>query len=89
MAARTDALGEASGYQHIRDVAEGRTDGAFQARWETDGARLTLRFNSAAGTRVYTGYGPGRNPDDRVPLIVVRRRGKNATFEVTHRIENR
>jgi hypothetical protein len=36
---------------------------------------------------VFTGYGPGKNPEDRVPMIVVRRRGKSTTFETAHVIE--
>jgi hypothetical protein len=85
---REGALGSANGYQHVRDVAEGRTDGVWWARWENGSARLTIRFEASPGTVIFTGYGPGKNPDDRVPMIVVRRRGTATTFEATHTVEH-
>jgi hypothetical protein len=89
MKPQASPVGAGNGYQHFRDVAQAETGGGFTARWETGAARLTLTFHAAPGTSVYTGYGPGRNPDERVPAIIVRRRAKATTFEVTHRIEKR
>jgi hypothetical protein len=81
---RAGALGEKNGYQHITSVAAGKTDGDFTVSWEQEGTRLTLRIKGAPGTEVFTGVGPGKNPADMVPLVVVRRRGTAAAFEVVH-----
>ena len=47
-------------------------------------ARQGLRVKAAEGTDVFTGEGPGKNPADRVPLLIIRRRSQNATFDVFH-----
>jgi len=77
-------LGETNGYQHIENVAQGAAEGAWWARWEQDGATLTLRFQAAPGTLVFTGAGPGRDPAERVPVLIVRRRAAATVFEVVH-----
>ena len=84
---RPAPLGSENGYQHIEQVAEGRADGDFWARWETGRARLTLRVKGAPGTEVFTGLAPGRHPADRVPLLIVRRRAARTVFEVLHQFE--
>jgi hypothetical protein len=86
---RAAPLGDSNGYQHIKDVAEGVAEGDWWARWENGDARLTLRVRGTPGTTVFTGYGPGKNPAERVPLIIVRRRAKATTFEVTHEYRGR
>lgn len=86
---RSGALGTANGYQHITEVAQGRTDGNWWARWEAGGARLTLRLKGAPGTEVFTGLAPGRNPANRVPLIMVRRRAASTVYEAVHQFEKR
>ncbi len=80
-------LGTANGYQHIEPVAEGRTDGDWWARWEGGGARLTLRFRAEKGTEVISGRAPGRNPAERVPMLIVRRRAPQTVFDAVHQIE--
>ena len=87
MTPRPGPLGESNGYQHIQDVAEAHAAGEWWARWENGGARLTLRFQAAPGTVVYTGLAPGRDPASRVPLIIARRRAKTTVFEATHVME--
>ena len=84
---RSSPLGAANGYQHIEKVAEGRADGDWEARWEAGAARLTLRFKGAPGTEVFTGVGPGKDPAERVPVVIVRRRAAKTAFEVVHRVE--
>ena len=41
-------------------------------------------MKAAEQTEVFTGAGPGKNPADRVPVLIVRRRGRNTTYEVIH-----
>jgi oligo-alginate lyase len=79
-----EKLGTAAGYQHIEKTAQGQTDGDWWARWEQDGASLTLRFKAAPGTEVLTGAGPGRDPADRVPVLIVRRKAASTVFEAVH-----
>jgi hypothetical protein len=81
---RPEKLGDGHGYQHIEGVVGGRTEGDWSAAWERDGAKLTLRIKGAAGTEIFTGVAPGRDPAERVPVLVVRRRGLSAVFDVIH-----
>ncbi len=74
-------------YPHVENVAEAKTDGDWWARWEIDGAQYTVRMKAAPGTEILTGLGPGKNPADRVPMIVVRRRAKAAVYEAVHQIQ--
>lgn len=60
--------------QHVRRVARGKTGGAI----------LTLRFEAAPDTEVLTGEGPGRDPRDKVPVVIVRRRAAKTVFAATH-----
>ena len=89
MEARAGALGDGAGCQHIREVAAAHTDEAWWVRWERDGARFTLRMEAAAGTEVFTGAGPGRDPAARVPCVVVRRRGAETVYRAVHEFQSR
>jgi oligo-alginate lyase len=82
-----ERLGTANGYQHIEKVSARRSDGDWWARWEQDGARLTLRVKGGAGAEIFTGVAPGKDPADRVPVLVIRRRGRQAVFEVVHEFQ--
>ncbi|MCX6636412.1 MAG: heparinase II/III family protein [Acidobacteria bacterium] len=77
-------LGADKGYQHVTGVARGKTGAAWLARWDAGGAILTLRFEAAPGTEVITGAGPGRDPRDKVPVVIVRRRAAKTVFAATH-----
>ncbi|MCX6636415.1 MAG: heparinase II/III family protein [Acidobacteria bacterium] len=83
---QTAPLGKDKGYQHVTGVARGKTGGAWWVRWDADGAILTLRFEAAPDTEVITGAGPGRDPRDKVPLVIVRRRAAKTVFAATHEI---
>jgi hypothetical protein len=54
------------------------------ARGKTGGAILTLRFEAAPDTEAITGVGPGRDPRDKVPVVIVRRRAAKTVFAATH-----
>jgi hypothetical protein len=49
--------------------------------WTSGKARLILKMKGAPGTEVYRGVAPGRNPADRVPLVLVRRRTASTVFD--------
>lgn len=83
---QTEPLGKDNGYQHIQQVARAAADGAWWVRWEAEGVRLTLRFEAAPGTEVFTGVAPGRDPSDKVPLVVVRRRAAKTVFAAVHEV---
>ncbi len=78
-----EPAGDANGYQHITGWQCAATDSDWEATWTNGSARLVLRMKGAPGTRVYRGVGPGRNPTDGVPLVLVRRRGMGTTFDST------
>jgi len=79
-----ERIAATAGYQHVESVASGRAAGDWWARWEAEGASFTLRVKAAEPAEVFTGAGPGKNPADRVPVLIVRRRGQNATFDAIH-----
>ena len=84
LAPRPGPLGERNGYQHIANVSSARTDAAWSATWEDGGARYTIRMEAAPGTEVFVGEGPGRDPAERVPVIVVRRLARQTVFRALH-----
>jgi len=86
---RDGQLGADNGYQHIQNVAAAVTDEAWWARWDAGEATLILHFAAEPGTQVFTGLAPGRNPAQKVPVLVVRRRARSTTFEVTHEVSVR
>jgi len=83
---RPGPLGQNNGYQHITQVSAGRTDEAWWARWEAAGAEMILRFERGPVTEIFVGLGPGRDPTERVPVLVVRRKTKAAVFSVRHQV---
>ena len=74
----------AAGYQHVEGVASGPAAGDRWARWEAAVARFTLHVKAAEQAEGFTGTGPGKDPADRVPLLIIRRRGRIAAFDLTH-----
>lgn len=71
------------GYLHVEKVSEARPSGDWWAEWEQGRARWRLNVKGVPGTTVYTGVGPGRTPADRVPLVIVRRHGKETVYDCT------
>jgi hypothetical protein len=76
--------GDKNGYQHITQVKRAATDGDWTAQWVDGNATLTLRVKGEAGTTILTGVGPGRNPADSTPLVIIRRRTTKTVFDVEH-----
>ncbi|MCC7499456.1 MAG: alginate lyase family protein [Bryobacterales bacterium] len=81
---RAEPIATVSGYQHIKDLREAATDDEWTASWTQGSAQLKLRVKGVPGTVVYTGKGPGPDPAQQVSMILIRRRGRAASFEVTH-----
>lgn len=82
------ALGADHGYQHIRLTGRAMTDESFTIRWTyPDGGLYSIRMAGAPRTEVFLGEGPGRDPAERVPLVVVRRLGRNASFRAEHTVK--
>ena len=80
-------LGETNGYQHISSVRRAETGEDWWAEFDLGGAKLRLRVKGEPDTEVFTGEGPGRDPNDLVPVLIIRRKAARTVFEVTHRFE--
>ena len=72
-------LGEAAGYQHVRDVQRADTDGVWSVDFEQPGANVRVTMLAQAGTALYFGVGLGRKMSP-CPVVVARRRAKETTF---------
>jgi len=84
---RTGTLGGTNGYQHIKELASAQTSEPFWMRWQAGDTTLTLYFKAAPDTEVIRGVAPGRNPADKVPVVIVRRKAQTTTFDVRHEIK--
>ncbi len=82
-----DPFGPSLGYNHIEQVQQSQTDGDWTARWQNGSAALVLQVKGEPGTTIFTGVGPGQNPTDRVPMILIRRRTTTTLFDITHSFE--
>ncbi len=71
---------KASGFEYVRNVFTGEADDPVKAVFP--GKEVTTRVQMAVDmdARVLTGDGRGASADDRVPLMMVTRRGKEAFF---------
>ncbi len=81
---RADPLPTGNGYQHIENVRHALTNESWWAEWEADGAKYRIEFEAARGTEVITGAGPGKDPAQRIPLVIVRRKASVTTFTTVH-----
>lgn len=70
-----------SGGRFVELQSTGSTHGDVQAHFEGTDRALELRMAAAdVDTRVFTGTGPAGSVLDRVPMIILRRRGRQAGF---------
>jgi hypothetical protein len=69
------SLGTSAGYQHVRDATVRHADGISL---RTTSARIVLAPNEP--TDVITGTGVGTSTEDRVPMSIFRRRGRETTY---------
>jgi hypothetical protein len=77
-------MGAANGYQHVTLLERGVSDEDITVTWDLGGATLRIKMEAEAGTEVFVGEGPGRQPEERVPMIVLRRRGEQTRFRAIH-----
>ncbi len=84
LAARAEPLGSENGYQHIKELASAETNASFWVKWQVGKTTLTLHFAGQPGTVLIKGVAPGKNPADKVPMIIVRRKATKTLFEVKH-----
>jgi hypothetical protein len=77
-------IAEKNGYQHIKQVKKGTTDADWKAQWVNGKTTMTLSVKGQPGTTVLTGVGPGRNPADATPVLIIRRKASKTHFEVEH-----
>ncbi len=89
LSTKGDRPGTSNGYQHISSVRQGKCDGNITVRWTQGKARLRLVMKGAPGTMLFAGQAPGRDPSEKVPMIIVRRKATETAFEATMNIEQR
>ncbi|MBM4018024.1 MAG: alginate lyase family protein [Planctomycetes bacterium] len=68
------------GQEYLQNVRAGTTDGPVRAEFAADAATTHLLAAAATGTEVRTADGPGASVMERVPLVVLTRRGPSARF---------
>jgi len=79
-------LGDGAGYEHITDVTRGLCDAPWGATWKLADKEVRLEMTAAPGTEVISAVGIGTSPAERVPMLIVRRKGKEAAFSVILRV---
>ncbi len=81
-AARDDAglTGEFPGGEYVRAAKRGTTGQMIQARFEGTGATTHLTMAAHTDTVVTVGEGVGGSVEDRVPLVMVGREGREVLF---------
>ncbi|MBM4044389.1 MAG: hypothetical protein FJ279_04685, partial [Planctomycetes bacterium] len=80
---RQQSLGAGEGYDMVKNVAEAATGEPWQADFglTPDGAKgLRLSMLGVPSTQVFTGIGLGNPPTEKVPMVIVRRKAKEAVF---------
>jgi oligo-alginate lyase len=75
-------------YLHVEKVCEAPCDGDWWAEWRQAGVPYRLQVKGVPGTVVFTAVGPGRNPVDRVAMVIVRRHAARTVFDCTHQFGN-
>lgn len=67
-------------FPFVEEQREGRTDGDLRMLFEGDRIDTSLTMAGAQDTSVLTGHGPLGSVLERVPLVLVSRRGRSALF---------
>jgi hypothetical protein len=75
-------LGETPGYAYLKDVAAFGLDkdGPLHVTFTDEKVTTHLTMLGQAGDQVFTGNGPLKTMDDRVPMTIVRRKGTTVRF---------
>lgn len=69
-----------TGSEYIAGTLGGTVDGTVRVQFKDKEVTTYLTMASAPGTEVLTGDGVGASIDDRVPLTIISRNGKQACF---------
>jgi hypothetical protein len=79
--AQEGPLGDGDGYEHVTEVKRGVCDGLWGVTWKLADKGVRLEMIGSPGTEVISAvFWLGTNPAEKVPMVVVRRKGKTATF---------
>ena len=78
-------LSSVAGYKYLQDLKAFAVskEGQIKAVFKMDKLNVHLTMAGLPGDEVVTASGPFRSVEDRVPMIIVRRRGKGALFVTT------
>jgi hypothetical protein len=72
---------ESIAYQVPQDIRSANADNNIHAIWKLDDYKsVHLHIIGQTGTEVFSGIGPGNPAKIDVPMVVIRRQGKNADF---------
>jgi hypothetical protein len=74
---------EGQGFEYLKSVRRGKTSGSIHARVDMGASQVGILVNGGADSDVIVGTGVGESVLDRVPLLVVSRRGDGARFAAT------
>jgi hypothetical protein len=81
VARKDDKLGDRfPGQEYVEHVKSGVSDNTLRVRFDGPAIATHLTVAAAPGTEVRTGDGAGSSITDRVPLVVVTRRGTDVHF---------
>ena len=75
-----DRLGDQCGYQHLTDAARVAEALPWRGAWQTPGPPLAIRLLGKTPAEVIRAYGPTKTVDKKMAILLVRRRGREATF---------
>jgi hypothetical protein len=79
--ANTSPLGNLCGYQHLRQRASGRVEKIASLVFEAGPRRLRIWVVPQGGpVEVILAEGPTNSPSERKPVLILRRRGREACF---------
>jgi hypothetical protein len=79
-AARAEAPGDKSGYQHIEDVTSAATGDTWQVDWTSPKRSMRLTMLGEPGTEVIAGKGWGPSSLGKVPMVLARRHTKTTRY---------
>ncbi len=71
---------QGQGFEYLQAVRKGELSGPIRASVEMGPARVEVSVNRAPNSELLVGTGVGDSVLDRVPVLVVTRRGQNARF---------
>jgi hypothetical protein len=75
-----DLAGEVPGGEYIRNARRGAARGLIRARFEDAAVTTYLAMAAQEGTVVTAGEGVGGSVNDRVPMLMVGRQGRDVSF---------